>query len=132
LKSFLKYQFPPLLWVIVIYVLSANPAAQLSAQTPPGVEKIVHALLYFVLCWLVWRSFFFQDVFPLMRNGAYLGAFIFCVTFGVLDEYHHDFVSGRTADFFNVIADVGGVLLFVAIASLGRRVNEKGGKGRES
>jgi VanZ family protein len=118
---FLKNQLPPVMWVILIYFLSATPTTRLTAQAPPGVEKLVHAFLYFILCWLMWRAFFFQNSFPIMRNGAYLGAFVFCAIFGILDEYHHNFMTGREADIFNVVANVGGALLFVSIASMKRR-----------
>lgn len=117
MKSLLKYQIPPLVWVILIYLLSAIPNIHLTFKAPPGVDKIVHAILYFVLCWLVWRAFHYQSTLPMVRNSAFLGAFIFCVAYGFLDEYHQTFVPGRSSDFYDVIADTGGALLFVAIAS---------------
>jgi VanZ family protein len=118
LKGILKYQIPPLVWVIVIYLLSAIPNIGLTIKTPPGIDKLTHAILYFVLCWLVWRAFHYQHTLPIVRTNAFLGAFIFCVAYGFLDEYHQAFTPGRDSDFYDVIADTGGALLFVAIASL--------------
>ena len=130
MKGVLKYQIPPLVWVIVIYLLSAIPNIHLTFKTPPGTDKLVHAILYFVLCWLVWRAFHYQVSLPMMRNSALLGAFIFCVAYGFLDEYHQTFTPGRDSDFYDVIADTGGALLFVAIASLRSRHRDKDERNR--
>jgi VanZ family protein len=120
LKPVLKYQVPPVLFAVLIYFLAAIPNVHLIIQLPVGADKIVHAVLFFVLCWLMWRAFYYQHTLPVIRNSAILGAFIFCVIYGILDEYHDSFVPGRSADFFDVVADAGGALLFVAIASLRR------------
>ncbi|HTY36484.1 MAG TPA: VanZ family protein [Bacteroidota bacterium] len=123
--NFLKYQLPFLVWAIIVYVVSAIPFLQRFMYTPPGIEKIVHAVLFFVLCWLTWRLFYNQEGFPVMRGAALLGSFLFCLVFGFLDEYHHNFVSGRSADMNNVIANVGGAMLFVAISLLRRHKSAK-------
>jgi VanZ family protein len=112
----MKFQLPPVLWVVLIYVLSAIPGAHFKFKLPPGTDKVVHAIIYFVLCWLVRRAFYNQNNFLMLRNGSFLGAFIFTVVYGLLDEYHQTFVPGRTADFYDLLADTGGALLYVAIA----------------
>ena len=85
-------------------------------RIPLGTDKIVHAVIYFLLCWLARRAFYHQSVFPLMKNSAFLGGFIFSCAYGVLDEFHQKFVPGRTADVYDFLADAGGALLYVAIA----------------
>ena len=130
--NFFRYQFPLFAWAIVVYFISAFPNISMLLHAPMGVEKIVHAFLFLVLCWLVWRFFFNQQGLPMLRNGALLGAFAFCVFFAVLDEYHHNFVSGRPADPYNVLANIGGALLFVAMSSLKRHGNEKNEKTPKS
>jgi VanZ family protein len=109
LKNVVKYQVPPVLFAIGIYFLSAIPNIHLIVNPPQGADKFVHAFLFFVFCWLVWRAFHHQGIFLLMRKGALLGAFIFCVVYGSLDEYHHSFVPGRSSDFFDLVADTGGL-----------------------
>ena len=127
-----RYQVPLFLWATVVYFLSAFPNLYMVLHLPLGIEKVVHAFLFLVLCWLAWRLFYNQEGFQMMRNSALLGAFVFCVVFGVLDEYHHNFVSGRSADPFNVVANIGGALLFVAIAVLLRRDGDKSEKSSKS
>ena len=102
--------------MVIIYFLSAIPSSHFKFKFPPGTDKVVHAIIYFVLCWLARRAFYNQNVFLMLRNSSFLGAFIFSVVYGLLDEYHQKFVPGRTADFYDLIADTGGALLYVAIA----------------
>ena len=121
-----------MLWVVVIYFLSAIPNIQQIYRLPLGVDKLVHAVFYFILCWLVWRAFYHQGTFPMLRKSALLGAFIFCVTFCVLDEYHQRFVAGRSSDLYDVFAASGGALLFVAIVSLRRNLRPESEEDPES
>jgi len=128
----MKYQLPPLLWVVIIYFLSAIPSSQLNFKLPPGSDKVVHAFIYFVLCWLARRAFYNQTSFLMLRNSSFLGAFIFSVVYGLLDEYHQTFVPGRDADFYDLLADTGGALLYVAIAWLVHRPEDADQEGSKS
>ncbi|MDP2884516.1 MAG: VanZ family protein [Ignavibacteria bacterium] len=112
----MKYQLPPMVWVVLIFFVSGIPSSHLRFKFPPGTDKVVHAFIYFVLCWLARRAFYNQNTFLMLRNSSFLGAFIFSVVYGLLDEYHQKFVPGRGADFYDLLADAGGALLYVAIA----------------
>ena len=57
----------------------------------------------------------------MLRQRAFLGAFIFCVVSALMDEYNQSFIPGRTPEPMNVVADTGGALLFIAIAMLRNR-----------
>ena len=121
MKNAIKYQFPPLLWIAIIFTLSSIPRLQLTFESVLGADKMAHAVMFLVLCLLVRRAFFYQDFFPLLKTYALLGAFIFAVVYGILDEYHQTFVPGRVSDFYDVLADTGGALLYVGISWLTRR-----------
>lgn len=116
MRKFFKYQLPPILWIVVIYILSSLPNLHLKIKTLPGTDTVAHAFIYFVLSWLTRRAFYNQDGLPLLKNSAFLGAFIFSCVYGILDEFHQRSVPGRTADFYDFLADAGGALLYVAIA----------------
>jgi VanZ family protein len=116
----IKYQLPPLLWIAIIFTLSSIPKLQLRFESVLGADKIAHAVMFCVLCLLVRRAFFHQDFFPLLKTYALLGAFIFAVVYGILDEYHQTFVPGRVSDFYDVLANTGGALLYVGISWLTR------------
>ena len=111
-RDFLLYQVPLLLWVVIIAVISSIPKLSV-ISSPLGVDKLVHALIYGVLCWLAWRAFRFQSRSLFLREWALLAAFLFTVLYGIVDELHQYCVPGRTSDILDAAADGGGALLFV-------------------
>ena len=125
MKTFLRYQFPALLWVVVIYLLSAVPDLQFNLKSAPGLGKIEHAFVYFMLCGLARRAFVHQYLLFVLRKSSLLGAFIFTVVFSLLEEYHQNFVPGHETNPYNLLANVGGALLFVALFWLVRRDDER-------
>lgn len=125
MKNVLKYQLPPLLWIALIYVLSSIPKFQESLHVPLGFDKIIHAVMFFVLCLLVRRAFIHQEYFLLLRDHALLGAAIFSIVYGILDEYHQQFTPGRIPDLYDVLADAGGTLLYVGVFLLARTAKVK-------
>ncbi len=132
MKNVIKYQLPPLLWVALIYIVSSIPKFHPTFEMPLGVDKIVHAIMFFALCLLVRRAFFYQDVFRLLKAYSLLGALIFAVVYGILDEYHQQSVPGRVPDFYDVLADTGGALLYVAFSWMIRRPTASEESSQES
>ena len=118
MTNVLKYQLPPLLWILVTFIFAYFPDLFFSSKLPPGTDKIVHAGVYFILCWLVRRAFYHQEVFPQLKKSSILGAFIFSCVYGILDEFHQDFLPGRPSDMYGLVAGASGALLYVAIASM--------------
>lgn len=121
LRGLVKYQLPPILWIFAIFVLSSIPRLPTLLGVPEGADKIAHALMFFVLCWLSRRAFFYQSYLPLLSRYALLGALIFTVVYGMLDEFHQRFVPGRTSDLYDIMADAGGAFLYAVIAWMAQR-----------
>ena len=132
MRNILKYQLPPLLWILLTFALEYFPDLFSSIKIPPGTDKIVHAGVYFVLCWLVQRAFYQQEILPPLRKSSFLGAFVFCCVYGILDEFHQHFLPGRTSRTYDVLAAVGGALLYIAIASMISQAKSGGGSEPES
>jgi VanZ family protein len=116
----LKYQFPPILWLVLIYGLSSISKFP-TLKTPIGFDKIVHAVLWFVLCAFTRRAFFFQERYQWLKAHALLVAFLFAVIYGASDEFHQQFVPSRTPDVYDAVADTVGALLFVVIFWIWKR-----------
>ena len=108
-----RYQLPLLLWVILIFVLSAIPNVP-SFKFIIGPDKIAHAGIYFVLCMLGTRAIYYQNIWPWGRDHALQMALLFTLLYGILDEVHQLFVPGRWADVYDVCADAFGGLVFAA------------------
>lgn len=111
----------------MIYVLSSISNFHIRLdKIPQGTDKIIHAVIYFILCLFIRRAFFYQNRFPLLKSYALMGAFIFSVVYGLLDEYHQRSVPNRSVDFYDFLADAGGALLYVAIFWLRNRQDDNG------
>jgi len=99
-------------YMAVIFFESSMTAAPL----PGGMsDKLAHALGYAVLGGLVARAM--AGGFPLPLNGwSAMLAIAICVLYGASDEWHQRFVSGRTADVRDILADAAGAAAAVALA----------------
>jgi VanZ family protein len=129
-SSILKYHVPPLLWILGCFVFEHFSEALFQIRLSPGTDKIVHAGVYFIMCWLVKRAFDHQKVIPQLKGRPYLGAFIFCVSYGVLDEFHQNSLPAHSASVFKLLAGIGGAVLYVASALLIGSIGAGEGGGR--
>lgn len=107
----LFYWIPAVTWMAFIYYLSSRTGEQLGSIFPfikdfnPG-----HILAYFILAALV--------LWPLRLNKfprPYLAAFLLCLFYGISDEIHQHFVPTRTPDVYDLLRDLLGALLALAI-----------------
>jgi VanZ family protein len=108
---------PPLAWAVLILVLTSIPQPHLPDVR--GIDKLGHLCMYGVLGLLTVRSFATDlrpwRIFLLVLLGICL--------FGALDEWHQQFIPGRTMDVRDWLADslgagLGGML---SVAALLRR-----------
>ncbi len=112
------------MWILATFVFAYFPDLFFNIKIPPGSDKIVHAGVYFILCWLVRRAFYRQEAFPQLKQSSFLGAFVFSCVYGILDEFHQDFLPGRSSNVYDLLAGAGGALLYTAIAPMvSRRKN---------
>ena len=132
MRDVLKYQLPPLLWILVTLIFAYFPDLYFSIKLPLGTDKIVHAGVYFILCWLVQRAFYKQAALLQLRKSSFLGAFIFSCVYGILDEFHQHFLPGRRSNVYDLLAAAGGALLYVAIASMVSRREDGAGSEPKS
>lgn len=100
------YWVPVLIYLGIIFYFSSKSANQISLPTP---DYIAHAVEYFGLSCLVWWAWLGS------RAGnpglAPLAAVIFCVLFGITDEFHQSFQAGRFYSWSDLLADFVGACL---------------------
>lgn len=114
-QEFILYHLPAILYGALIVAVSSIP----QLRTPDiGVEfsdKVLHACEYAVFGWLFYRSFsrarFSGNGFkPLVLT------LVFLLVFAAGDEYHQNFVRGRSMDIFDFLADIlGGALVVILL-----------------
>lgn len=90
-----------------LFYFSSVPASELPVFDIPNIDKLFHFIEYFVLGALLVRALSNTSV-----NLKYAHIFIISVAiasfYGVTDELHQYFVSGRTSDIFDLLSDIIG------------------------
>ena len=101
---------PALIVMGTIFFLSNTPGDQLDLPSFPGMDKIAHGGIYGLLACAVlfalqshWRR-----RFPLK---AVCLSIVFCIFYGITDEFHQSFIPNRSPDIFDVFADGTGAAL---------------------
>jgi len=97
-----------LAWCALIFALSAQSTLPVGDGFP-GQDKLEHMSAYGIMAWLFWRAF--------PPGAAYsptviaLAAVVFCLAYGLSDEWHQSFVPGRMPDGYDLLADGLGAML---------------------
>ena len=92
-----------------IFVLSHQPFDELPMPDLYGLDKLLHLIAYSVLgLTLLWSRCPGQVERP--WRGA-LWAFLFCLLYGLSDEYHQSFIPNRMVSGWDVAADAAGGLV---------------------
>jgi VanZ family protein len=130
------------LWMGAIFYLSAQPAVEskevsggimklftrvityLSPSLAEGetlsnlhflIRKSAHFLAFFILACLVLHAL---NRFGYKSFKAITIAFLFCVIYAMLDEYHQTFVPGRSGELRDVFIDSAGAFTGIVVYSL--------------
>ena len=134
------------IWLVVIFYLSAQPAADSSnlskkvtkviieiipldsevsttenliAKLEPSIRKLGHFSEYFVLGLLVANAFRVSGVFGLK---GFIYSLLFCILYAVSDEFHQYFVPGRSTEFKDIVMDTIGSVVGIGLYSLISRI----------
>lgn len=111
---FLKYQLPALVWSLAIFGLSAIPRVPIDI-TPLGIDKVLHAVFYAILCFLVWRALWFQSRVGIFQRHSLLVAFLFSFGYGIVMEWYQRYLPGRSPDIYDAVANGTGALICVLV-----------------
>jgi len=115
--GYLRRWLPPLLWMALIFLLSAQPTLPEVRQAWLDllVKKGGHALAYGVLTWLYLRAL--RGSSP-PNDRLRLAALALALAYAISDELHQAFVPGRNASLLDLAIDGSGAML----ALLGNRL----------
>ncbi len=119
MRTFLRYWAPMLAYCGGIYALSSSSVVGtldvFLLLDFPHSDKLIHAIEFGVLGMLAVRALGKGTAWSLTPKEAIVGAVMFCLAFGALDEVHQSYVPGRYSEFLDLFADVGGA----TVAALG-------------
>ena len=96
----------------IIFFLSQQPGTSFQMPLPPGADKFGHAVLYAILA----GTAIFALVPPPPRRTLQAGLLVvlFCLLYGISDEFHQSFVPGREPSGGDLLADTAGAVAAVA------------------
>jgi len=109
--KFVKYHLPVVVYMIIIFIASSLPEKKLPEIGFEMNDKIIHIGEYFLLYLLFFLSFSNIEKDNIISKNLFTFSFILTVFYGITDELHQALVPGRSADIFDIVADIFGALL---------------------
>lgn len=107
-------KIPLLVTMATIFILSHQPGDTLQLPSLPGLDKVAHVVVYGVLAASALYAItpYSPPYDPRARAAAVV---VFCVLFGLADEYHQSFIPGRWASGWDLLADGLGCAMVVGV-----------------
>ena len=108
-------RFVPMVLVMgTIFFLSAQPGDSLSLPDIPNLDKLLHAGIYGLLAA---ATLFGVGSKSWLGRRQLSGLFVvlFCLLYGISDEWHQAFVPGRTPSIWDLAADTIGASIMVML-----------------
>ncbi|AGF79949.1 putative integral membrane protein [Desulfocapsa sulfexigens DSM 10523] len=91
-----------------IFFLSHQSGDTLQLPTFPGADKLAHMTAYGVLALTVLWFYGDKGLKNPVRNA--LVAVLFCLFYGISDEFHQSFIAFRDVSIYDLLADTAGAL----------------------
>jgi VanZ family protein len=135
-KPFLKYWLPVLIWLGFIFVgstdlMSAEHTSRIIepflrwlrpdispeaiAQMQFVIRKCAHVAEYAILAMLLWRGLRRGTNLQMKMSILFVAVWAICAAFAASDEFHQSFVPSRTASPIDVMIDICGAVIGLAI-----------------
>lgn len=111
-KTILKLWGPPVIWAVVIFLLSARPVIPASQIFWKDflLKKSAHVIEYAIFASLTYRALKETGV---KKYNAGLLAILLAVIYGATDEFHQSFTPGREPRVRDVFFDTIGAILSI-------------------
>jgi len=109
MKKFLKFWFPVVVWMGVIFVFSAIPNLRTDLKQDFLLRKIAHMVEFGILAFLLYRAIIVNE--PKIKK-AIIYALIIALFYAFSDEFHQLFVRGRQCSIKDVGIDAMGIFIF--------------------
>ncbi len=93
-----------------IFLLSHQPGNRLSLPPFPGIDKFGHMMVYGILAGTAILAFSARQKNTRPQKVMFLTV-VFCLLYGISDEFHQSFIPGRSVSVLDVVADCGGAAM---------------------
>jgi VanZ family protein len=116
---FLKWNWPGILWAFFIFFLCSLPGNDVPKVQFlfEDFDKVAHFGLFFILSALMYRGFRKQNSFLILYQFPCFLITVFCIIYGGgIELYQGYFVPDRSADVYDLIADIiGGIFSLILL-----------------
>jgi VanZ family protein len=105
---------PALIWAGIIVFMSLLPSEKLPVDVLVVSDKIIHALIYFILTSLLILASIYtsNDVSNLIINKKFIIVSLISLLLGILIEFAQEYMNiGRSGDWKDVIANLFGTVI---------------------
>ncbi len=104
-----KRLVPPVGVMAGIFFLSHQPGGTLPLPALPGLDKLAHFAVYGLLAASLISAC--RPGLRQLRPGRVAAiAILWCLLYGLTDEFHQSFIPGRSVSFLDILADTLGAL----------------------
>ncbi|MFN3554820.1 MAG: VanZ family protein [Bacteroidales bacterium] len=121
----IRYLLPAILWSFVILLIIGLPGSNIPKTnlfTLPHFDKLVHAFMFAGFGLFLAYGFIKQDKEEKIHRHAYIASITFCVLYGGATELiQHYWVSGRSGEWADMLANTLGAMAGVALLDAIRR-----------
>lgn len=100
---------PVWLWAMFILILTSYPKLKAPDVGFDAQDKLYHFLVYFIFGVLLMRGFTMSDEERL--QSALVKSASWGISFALFDELHQMFIPGRSADIYDAMADISGIVV---------------------
>jgi VanZ family protein len=109
-NKFIVFWLPVIGYCAIIFILSSMPQPFPAEMEIPYLDKLLHAVEYGILSYLLIRAFRGTRI-KLAKRTLIVTVVAISTLYAVTDEFHQVFVPGRYADIFDLLADFVGALI---------------------
>ena len=106
-----------------IFLLSHQPGDTLHLPAMPGADKLAHMMAYAALAVTV--LWFLGKEGIAKRKSTVLWTVLFCLCYGISDEFHQSFIPHRSVSGLDLLADTAGAALIAALWFYNARIQKK-------
>jgi VanZ family protein len=113
---------------LFIYWLILLAATSLPSNSLPDVgggDKIKHFTAYLILTVLLTLFLLVQDRSKFLKKYAFIASVFIASLYGIMDELHQALIPGRSCEFMDWVADVGGAVTGSLVLYLYSRIDRK-------
>lgn len=114
MRNFLKYHLPPLLWMVIIFIMSSKTRVSITHTFTVDflIFKSLHMIEYAILYFLLFRSFY---RFEKTKKKAIYISLVVSILYAVSDELHQTFVPTREGHIRDILFDSAGASICMTL-----------------